>query len=68
MRELNLNQMLTIEGNGDFMNGFCAGMTVVSVGAGIAAATNFWNPIGWAGAVLLVADAGCAAYGISQLN
>tara|TARA_B110000091_G_C13590394_1_gene380362 strand:- start:387 stop:593 length:207 start_codon:yes stop_codon:yes gene_type:complete len=68
MKELNLNQMEAIEGNGDFMNGFCAGMTIVSAGAIIAAATNWWNPIGWAGGVLLAADIACGAYGISQLN
>ena len=53
---------------GDFVDGACAGAAAVSVGAGILAATNSWNPAGWVGGAILVADAACAAYGISKLK
>lgn len=68
MRELTLNQMELVEGNGDFMDGFCVGMAAISVGAGIAATFFSWNPIGWVGGAILVADAGCGVYAASNLN
>lgn len=52
---------------GNFVDGLCAGVSASSVAAGVLAATNSWNPAGWVGGTILVADAACAAYGISQL-
>ena len=67
MKELTINQMENINGTG-FWGGFCVGMAALSVGAGVAAATNFWNPVGWAGGVLLAADAGCLILAATQLD
>ncbi|WP_299120758.1 hypothetical protein [uncultured Tenacibaculum sp.] len=67
MKELTLNQMELLEGQG-FWGGLCVGMGAVSVGVGIAATFFSWIPIGWVGGAILAADAACVVYGFSQLD
>jgi hypothetical protein len=67
MRVLSINQMASIQG-ASVASGFCWGMAAVSFGATVAAATNWWNPVGWVAGVIIVADAGCLVYTASQLE
>ena len=61
MEELKLAECENINGV-DFVGGLCAAATVGS----LVALTNFWNPVGWVAATLVVVDIGCVAYTLSQ--
>jgi hypothetical protein len=52
---------------GGFVDGLCVGIGAGSILYGAGVATNFWNPVGWASATFLVADAACLVYAASKL-
>lgn len=52
---------------GDLVDGLCVGIGAGSVVYAAGIITNWWNPVGWASATFIVADAACIAYAASQL-
>jgi len=66
MKVLEINQLETINAGASsgFVNGVCAGIALGSAVYAVGAATNFWNPVGWASATFIVADLACAAYAV----
>lgn len=65
MNTLTLNEMELFEAGNDFTDGLCAAVAVGSFAAGVAVATNFWNPAGWVGVAILVADGACVVNSLS---
>ncbi|MFY0689952.1 MAG: hypothetical protein JXQ90_22465 [Cyclobacteriaceae bacterium] len=66
MRELDITLMEDIQGGG-FVAGVCVGIGAGSIIYATGLATNFWNPIGWASAAFIVADAACLVYGAANI-
>lgn len=63
-RILELEQMELVNG-GNAGDAFCAGFAAGSVIYGIGVLANWWNPVGWAGSVALLAiNGGCAVYAL----
>lgn len=52
---------------GNLVDGLCVGIGAGSVVYGVGVLTNWWNPVGWASATFLAADAACIAYAASNL-
>lgn len=65
---LNVEKTESIIGGG-FVDVACIGIGAGSVvyAAGALAVVNFWNPVGWAVAIFVVADAACLVYAASKL-
>jgi len=66
MKTLELNQMESVEG-GNAVDAACVAIGAGSVVYDLGVMSNWWNPIGWLSATMLVADAACVGYAASQL-
>ena len=66
MKTLELNQMENVEG-GNTVDAICVGIGAGDVVYSLGVELEFWNPIGWLSAAMLVASAACTGYAASQL-
>jgi hypothetical protein len=64
MKELKLEQYENIIGGSvdSAIGGLCAAAGIAS----IVALTNWWNPVGWVAAALVVADVSCVTYAVAS--
>ncbi len=62
MKKLELEQYENIVGGIAAIDGMCAAVGVAS----LVALTNFWNPVGWIAAALVVGSVGCVGYAIGS--
>jgi len=53
MKELELNQMELIDGQG-FWDGFCKGFAATAIVFEAGVLANIWNPVGQAGAIVMI--------------
>jgi hypothetical protein len=61
-RKLSIEEMEELEGGGISIEKACASLAIGSVVYAYGLITNWWNPVGWISASLLVGDAACAVY------
>ena len=61
MKKIDFEAMASLNG-GDNITAACTGLAIGNVALGIAALANWWNPVGWVGGAILLADVACIAY------
>lgn len=64
IKSMNLEEMEIVK-RGDKVDIFCAGFAAGLLVYAVGVYANWWNPVGWSGgALLLIVNLGCAAYGL----
>jgi len=61
MTKLEQNQMSNTIGGNDVVDGICLGLAGGAAYYGVGVILNWWNPVGWINAAVLVAAVGCFA-------
>ncbi len=55
MKAIEINNLEYIIGGNDTVSSFCAGFAAVAIVYGVGVLANWWNPVGWTGAVTAAA-------------